>query len=124
VRRDFARRIDDFDTTLGYVGARLGTAFATSSLAFQPYVAASLWRQFAGNINGTLVCNTVPTCPTASEGNTMQASVSQIGTFGQFGVGVAGQLLKTGLVGYVRADLRDGSGYEAHSFTGGLRYSF
>jgi Autotransporter beta-domain len=109
-------------TSLGFLGARIGTDFATANLAVQPYVTGSIWRQFDGNINAqycVFSCIPSPLFP-----NIASASLSQIGTFGQVGAGVAAQVLNTGLVGYVRGDYRTGDRYEGWALSGGFRYSF
>jgi opacity protein-like surface antigen len=47
-----------------------------------------------------------------------------IGTFGQYSVGVAGQLKGTGWLGFARVDYRDGEHLQGLSGTGGIRYQF
>jgi len=49
---------------------------------------------------------------------------SRVGTYGQFALGVAGQLLGTGWLGYVRGDYRIGDNIEGWSVNGGVRYQF
>lgn len=113
---------NDIHTSLGFLGARVGTAFTTANLAVQPYVTGSVWRQFDGNINAQYCV--VSCVPSALFPNIATVSLSQIGTFGQVGGGVAAQVLNTGLVGYVRGDYRTGDRYEAWSLAGGFRYTF
>jgi hypothetical protein len=100
--------------SLGNVGARIGGTFTTGSLAIQPYLSASVWRDFDGVINSRFV--------TAI--GTQNVQISGIGTFGQFGAGVAAQVLNTGWVGYLRADYRTGSSYESWVLNGGVRYTW
>jgi hypothetical protein len=111
--------VNSIPSALGFIGTRIGTAFSTSSLAIQPYVTASLFHQFDGDINAQITCTNL--CPPNVGAN---ASATQIGTFGQFGAGVATQILNTGLVSYVRGDYRVGDRYEAWTLSGGLRYTF
>ena len=54
----------------------------------------------------------------------MPISVSRIGTFGQFGVGVAAQVPNSGLLGFLRADYRIGGQIEGYGINAGLRYQF
>src|SRR6516164_6557686 len=49
---------------------------------------------------------------------------AQVGTFAQFGVGTAINVRNTGLIGFIRGDVRTGSKVEGASLTGGLRYTF
>jgi uncharacterized protein YhjY with autotransporter beta-barrel domain len=112
--------LNHVQSTLGFAGARIGTAFSTSTLAIQPYVTASVWRQFDGNMGSQYTCASATQCPLGAA----TASASQIGTFGRFGVGVAAQVLNTGLVSYARADVETGSNYSGWTLSGGLRYSF
>jgi hypothetical protein len=51
-------------------------------------------------------------------------AVTRIGTFGQLGLGVSGQVLQTGLLGFVRADWRFGQNLSGYAVVGGMRYQF
>jgi opacity protein-like surface antigen len=51
-------------------------------------------------------------------------STNNIGTFGQYSLGVSGQIVNTGWLGFVRVDYRDGPRMEGLSGTGGIRYQF
>ena len=51
-------------------------------------------------------------------------AASRVGTFGQFGAGVSGQILNTGWLGYARADYRTGDNITGWDLTGGIRYQF
>jgi opacity protein-like surface antigen len=51
-------------------------------------------------------------------------SSSRIETYGQFAVGVAGQIINTGWLGYARVDYRVGPDIEGWSVNAGLRYQF
>jgi hypothetical protein len=50
-------------------------------------------------------------------------STSSLGTYGQFGLGVAMQTIDIGWVGYLRTDYRTGENVEGWSVNGGLRYA-
>jgi hypothetical protein len=50
--------------------------------------------------------------------------VTRIGTFGQLGLGVSGQVVQTGLLGFVRGDWRFGQNLSGYAVVGGLRYQF
>jgi len=51
-------------------------------------------------------------------------TTSSLGTYGQFGLGVAAQVVNTGWVSYLRGDYRTGDNIEGWSVNGGLRYQF
>jgi opacity protein-like surface antigen len=51
-------------------------------------------------------------------------STTRIGTYGQFSLGIAGQVVNSGWLGYVRADYKDGSNITGWGASAGLRYQF
>ncbi len=51
-------------------------------------------------------------------------TTNNIGTFGQYSVGVAGQVVNSGWLGFVRMDYREGPHMVGLSGTGGIRYQF
>jgi hypothetical protein len=51
-------------------------------------------------------------------------STTRGGTFGQLGLGVSGQILQTGIVGFVRGDVRFGENIDRLAVVGGARYTF
>ena len=55
---------------------------------------------------------------------TSTLTTSRVGTYGQFGLGVAGQVIDTGWLGYARVDYRTGENIEGVSGNIGLRYQF
>lgn len=112
--------INDFDNVLGRASARVGTTLVNGQLTLQPFFTASVFHEFAGPIGSTL---TAPTAPLAGIGETI-LSTSRIGTFGQFGVGIVGQIANSGLTGFVRSDYRTGSRFQGWSVAGGVRYTF
>jgi outer membrane autotransporter protein len=114
--------ISDVDSVIGRLGLRVGTTVATDTINFQPFVTASVWHDFSGNITSTAA--TCSGC--VGNGNDFFTSMSttNIGTFGQYSVGVSGQLVNTGWLGYVRVDYRDGPKMNSLSGNGGIRYQF
>ncbi|ACK50841.1 outer membrane autotransporter barrel domain protein [Methylocella silvestris BL2] len=105
-----------FESALGRAGARVGTTyvFEQAELALQPFVTGSVWREFAGDTNTTF----------SAGASSVPLSVTRIGTFGQVGVGVSGQVLKTGLLGFLRGDYRFGEKIEGYAVVAGMRYQF
>jgi opacity protein-like surface antigen len=117
--------ISDLTSLVGRAGLRVGTSFDVGELALQPFAAASVWHEFEGGFTATY--SSCPNCifqggvPTNL---TATMSGQGIGTFGQYSVGVAGQLKGTGWLGFARLDYRDGEHLEGLSGTGGIRYQF
>jgi hypothetical protein len=105
-----------FPSYLGRLGLRVGTSYVLDSvqLAVQPFLSGSVWREFA---DSTLTTFALP-------GAAVPLTDTRIGTFGQIGLGVSGQVLKTGFLGFVRGDYRFGQNIEGYALVGGLRYQF
>jgi hypothetical protein len=82
----------------------------SGNLILQPFASVSVFHEFAGNVTSTttsvnaVVVGTplVPILPTGA------SSTNRVGTYGQYSVGVAGQVANTGWLGFVRADYRNG----------------
>jgi hypothetical protein len=104
------------DSTIGRLGLRFGTTVQSSTIVWQPFVAASVWDEFNRRSSNTFVC----TGCTFS----LNTDTTRIGTFGQFGLGTAAQILNTGWLGYVRADYKTGDNIRGWDVTGGIRYQF
>jgi Autotransporter beta-domain len=105
------------DSVIGRAGVRVGTTLQGNGVAWQPFVAASVWDEFAQNAVSTYT-------PTANNTFAISTSTSRVGVFGQFGAGFAAQVLNTGWLGYLRADYRTGENIQGWDLTGGLRYQF
>jgi opacity protein-like surface antigen len=115
--------IDDIQSTLGRLGARVGTSVASGNVLLQPFASASVFHEFQGGATASLTTNFASIgapLPTLSS----SVSTSSLGTYGQFGVGVAAQFMNTGWVSYLRGDYRTGDNIEGWSLNGGLRYQF
>jgi opacity protein-like surface antigen len=116
---------NDIDTFIGRAGVRVGTLIETSNLVLQPFVAASVWHDFSGDITASY--SSCPNCffvnglPSALAAH---LSTNNIGTFGQYSLGISGQVLNTGWLGFARVDYRDGPNMNGLSGTGGIRYQF
>jgi outer membrane autotransporter protein len=103
------------DSFIGRAGLRFGTTMQSGNLVYQPFVALSAWHEFAGDIQANL---SVLGSPFAS------VTVPNIGTYGQYSLGVNAQIADTGWLGYARVDYRNGDHIEGWSGTGGIRYQF
>jgi hypothetical protein len=112
--------LDSIETLLGRISARVGTSFVTGQLSLQPFLAASLWHEFAGGSAASITNTNLVTGQTAFIDN----STSRIGTFGQYSIGVAGSIPDSRWLGYARFDYRKGSNIDGWGINGGIRYQF
>src|SRR5262245_19488029 len=124
-------KIDDIDSEIGRATIRVGTSFTAGDTFLQPFVSASVFHEFAGDVTSTYqTCtncvffrNAVFPDGTPASIN-LQQSTSRIGTYGQFSAGLAAQVANTGWVGFVRGDYRTGDKIEGWTANAGLRYNF
>lgn len=117
--------INDFDSILGRASLRVGTTFVNGQYIFQPYFTASVFHEFASSISSNL--NTSVTGLPTSPSSIFESSIfstGRIGTYGQFGLGLVGQIANTGWTSFVRSDYQAGSRFEGWDVTGGARYTF
>jgi opacity protein-like surface antigen len=116
-------QFSDNISILGRLGARIGTTVNSGSIIWQPFATASVWHEFAGN--NTATYNAQPYSL-----NNVDFAVSgvlndtRVGTYGQYSIGTAAQVIGSPWLGYVRIDYREGSNIEALGFNAGLRYNF
>jgi opacity protein-like surface antigen len=117
-------QINDITSTIGRAGLRFGATVETNSIVWQPFVAVSVWHDFASNITANY--SACANCFFFGSAGTFNASMSQtnVGTYGQYSAGVTAQLPNTGWLGFVRVDYRNGSELQSLSGTGGIRYQF
>jgi opacity protein-like surface antigen len=117
-------QIHDVKSTLGRLSLRTGTTIVSDRIAWQPFATASVYHEFEGNSTASYSTDptALPLLPIPAIGG--QLVTNRVGTYGQFGLGVAGQLVGTGWLGYVRGDYRTGDRIEGYSLNGGLRYQF
>ena len=115
-------QINDIESALGRASVRVGTSFASDHIAWQPFATASVFHEFAGDVTTTQtgavapLCNIVGNVPPCNQNLpplfkdvqfTGDQSVSRVGTYGQFALGIAGQVIDTGWLGYARVRLPD-----------------
>ena len=118
-------QIQDIHSDIGRVGVRVGTTIESSNLVWQPFAAASVWHEFGPNTVSNYA--TCPGCAVVGPNPvTLLAttSTSTFGTFGQYSLGVSGQIVGTGWLGFARVDYRHGPNLDGISGTGGIRYQF
>ena len=103
-------------------------------MIWQPFVSASVFHEFAGNITSQstsfpgavgISCSVVPLAcagvPVTIAGTN---STTRVGTYGQFSLGLAGQVANTGWLGFVRVDYKYGDNLEGWTGNAGIRYQF
>jgi opacity protein-like surface antigen len=115
--------VNDIESTLGRLSVRVGTSVASGNVVLQPFVSASVFHEFQGTVASNLTSNFSAmgvSLPTLSS----TVSAGGLGTYGQFGLGLAAQVVNTGWVSYLRGDYRKGDNIEGWSLNGGLRYQF
>jgi opacity protein-like surface antigen len=102
---------------------RVGTTVSSGSVLWQPFASASVFHEFQGGVTSSLTTNFssigVP-LPTLSS----TVLTDSLGTYGQFGLGIAAQWSNTGWLSYLRVDYRTGEYIDGWSANGGLRYQF
>jgi outer membrane autotransporter protein len=110
-------QIDDIKSTLGRFSVRTGTTIVSNNILWQPFATASVYHEFEGDASASYRDG-------LGIGLTSALTTDRVGTYGQFGLGVAGQLVGTGWLGYLRADYRTGDQIDGYSLNGGIRYQF
>jgi len=115
--------IDDIQSTLGRLGVRVGTSVTLSNVLLWPFASAGVFHEFQGGATSSLASN-FPAIGANLPPLSSTVTVGSVGTYGQFGLGVAAQVVATGWLGYLRGDYRTGENIEGWSLNGGLRYQF
>jgi opacity protein-like surface antigen len=122
---------DDVVSEIGRLSLRVGKTIETPSIIWQPFASASVYHEFAGNVvnhtmslaNGAFTTQGVPTTFIPSTVNQV-TSTTRVGTYGQYSLGLAGQIVNTGWLGFVRVDYRDGDNIRGWTGNAGIRYQF
>lgn len=117
-------QVDDIKSELGRASVRVGTNIVTPTMALQPFVTGSVFHEFAGDVTTRFAVG--PAFANALFGNSLTGTMvtDRVGTYGQVSAGLAGQVLNTGWVGYVRGDYRFGDNIEGWTLNTGIRYQF
>jgi len=124
--------INNIESLLGRATVRIGTTLTIGDVAWQPFATATIFHEFAENVQANssaqtfVLPNTQQSCSdpcfTALGVGSMNTSTSRIGTFYQYGLGTTIVMGNSGWLGYGRADYRTGDNVEGYSVTGGIRY--
>jgi outer membrane autotransporter protein len=117
-------QINDIKSVIGRLGLRVGTTFEAGGIAWQPFAAASVWHDFSGETTSSFTsCTGCFFFPNAGS-VVASTATTNFGTFGQYSLGVSGQIINTGWLGFARVDFRSGPNLDGVSATGGIRYQF
>ncbi len=118
--------INDIESTLGRLSARVGTTVTSGNFVWQPFASASVFHEFQGGATSSLTSNFSAMGAPFSSLPTLNSTVStsSLGTYGQFGLGVTARVVDTSWIGYLRGDYRHGDNIDGWSVSGGLRYQF
>lgn len=120
-------KISNLESTIGRLGARVGTNLQLGQVLLQPFAAASVWSEFGPSISATYAsCSGCIVQGGSGIPQSLTASLSSqnIGTFGQYSLGVSGRITNTGWLGFARVDYRNGNHIDGWSGTGGIRYQY
>ncbi len=116
----FAPGLISFQTITSEVaraGLRVGTsATIRDVLGVQPFATISVWREMAGMAQEQF--SQLGTSTVDSLG------LTRTGTFYQVGAGIGAQVLHTGVLAFVRGDMRFGENLDGASVVAGGRYTF
>jgi opacity protein-like surface antigen len=117
---------NDIESELGRLSLRVGRTVETPNVIWQPFASASVFHEFAGNVVSN--ATSLPNSPFFGAGTPVTfnqtTSTSRIGTYGQYSLGVAGQVVNTGWLGFVRVDYRNGDHIDGWTGNAGIRYQF
>jgi opacity protein-like surface antigen len=117
-------RISDIDSTLGRLSVRGGTTIASGNMIWAPFATLSVYHEFQGAVTSAFDGALVDQAFGLSGSPSGLVSSTNIGTYGQIGLGISGQIVNTGFLGYLRGDYRDGDNIHGYSVNAGIRYQF
>jgi outer membrane autotransporter protein len=116
---------NDIISEIGRASLRVGKTIETPNIIWQPFASASVFHEFAGN-----VISNYASLPNGSFNGGLAApfaqttATSRVGTYGQYSLGIAGQIVNTGWLGFARVDYRDGDNINGWTGNAGVRYQF
>jgi hypothetical protein len=105
------------DSTLSRIGIRAGVATQAGGVVLQPFVAANVYHEWAGDAQTLFT-------PVTAGAPTLTIDTTRVGTFEQASVGVGWQVPGSGWTGYLRSDAKFGPQVEGWTLTAGLRYAW
>ncbi len=97
-------------------------------MIWQPFGSVSVFHEFADPVTSSFSSVNAAFFPFGGgffpANFTQQTSTTRVGTYGQYSLGVAGQVVNTGWLGFVRVDYRNGNNIDGWTGNAGLRYQF
>jgi opacity protein-like surface antigen len=115
-------QFNQINSLIGRAGLRVGTTLQSGNVIYQPFAAVSVWHEFDGDIQANYSICMACLGLTGSAGGSITAP--NVGTYGQYSLGINGQIVNTGWLGFARVDYRSGDHLEGWSGTGGIRYQY
>lgn len=117
---------NDVTSQIGRASVRVGKAIATPTVVWQPFASASVFHEFAGDVRSNYTSLNAALGGGAGAPFTFNQSTltSRVGTYGQYSLGLAGQIVNTGWLGFVRVDYRNGEHIDGWTGNAGIRYQF
>jgi opacity protein-like surface antigen len=112
------------ESEIGRFSLRGGTTLTTANLILQPFASVSVFHEFAGNVTSSINSLNASFLGVVPIQLTQATSTSRVGTYGQYSLGVAGQVANTGWLGFVRVDYRNGDNIDGWTGNAGIRYQF
>jgi opacity protein-like surface antigen len=112
------------DSEIGRLSLRVGTTVTSGNMIWQPFGSVSVFHEFAGNVSSSANSLNAAAFGVVPVSITGQNSTTRVGTYGQYSLGLAGQVANTGWLGFVRVDYRNGDNIEGWTGNAGLRYQF
>lgn len=114
---------NEVTSEIGRASLRVGKAIATPTVIWQPFASASVFHEFSGDVSSNYASlnGRVLGAPFTFNQTT---TTSRVGTYGQYSLGLAGQIVNTGWLGFVRVDYRNGEHIDGWTGNAGIRYQF
>jgi opacity protein-like surface antigen len=112
------------ESEIGRVSLRVGTTIASGSMIWQPFGSVSVFHEFAGNVGSAATSLNATAFGVIPLQLTGTNSTTRVGTYGQYSLGLAAQVVNTGWLGFVRVDYRNGNNIEGWTGNAGVRYQF
>jgi opacity protein-like surface antigen len=112
------------ESQIGRLSLRGGTTIASGNMIWQPFASVSVFHEFAGNVTSTATSVNAFAFGVIPLSLTGTNSTTRVGTYGQYSLGLAAQVVNTGWLGFVRVDYRNGNNIDGWTGNAGLRYQF
>jgi opacity protein-like surface antigen len=119
--------VSDINSEIGRLSLRVGTTVTSGNMIWQPFGSVSVFHEFGDPITSTYTTNNgiVPFFGLPLPANfTQTTNTTRVGTYGQYSLGLAGQVANTGWLGFVRVDYRNGDNINGWTGNAGIRYQF